>query len=88
MSTPESKITGDDEYLEEKQQFLDFLNTNPIPTCEEIVKFTRNMPPRLVDEIKFIMSPPTQNTTVTSTETDNEPSNTTTESKDTTDTNE
>ena len=56
MSDPRNKVTGANEFIKEKQAFLDFINQDPIPTAEEVVKFTRNMPPRLVAEIKFIMT--------------------------------
>lgn len=56
MSDPRNKVTGANEFIKEKQAFLDFINQDPIPTAEEVVKFTRNMPPRLVKEIKYIMN--------------------------------
>lgn len=56
MSNTGGMLTGKNEFRKEKQEFLDFMNQNPIPTVEEVEKFTRNMHPRLVDELKFIMT--------------------------------
>jgi len=48
--------TGANEFIKEKQEFLDFMNQDPPPNAEEIVKFTRTMPVRLARELRDILS--------------------------------
>jgi len=55
MSEGQPLYPGANDFKQEKQDFLDFINQEPVPSVDELLKYVRNMPIPLQAELVSLL---------------------------------